>query len=140
MNIKCPSLPPEHEVTILRNWHYHPCPREVEEFRIPETTAACLLEPGHAFPDDVWLELFPKKLHHSLAYESGTVTVAWGIQIVEGLNLAVIIWLLLLIFLFSALMAVLYSVITRDVAGAFTISAWLMGTSTLFTIYVQLRR
>lgn len=66
--------------------------------------------------------------------------VAWGIQIVEGLNAIAIAWMLSLISLLSGILAVIYSVCTKDVGGAFTIAAWLVATSTLLTVYFQLRR
>ncbi|QKX59469.1 uncharacterized protein TRUGW13939_06603 [Talaromyces rugulosus] len=139
VNIKSPSLPPEVEITVHRNWHYHPCPREVEDFQINQTFLLHLFEPGHAFLDDAWLELFPKKLRSKLVYESGKITVAWGIQIVEGLNAIAIAWMLCLIFIISVILAVIYAACTKDVGGAFTLAAWLVATSTLWTVYFQLR-
>lgn len=123
-----------------RNWHYHPCPREIEDFRISQTFVLQLFEPGHAFLDNAWLDLFPKKLHSELVYEPGKMIVAWGIQIVEGLNAIAIAWMLSLICLLSGILAVVYSACTKDVGGAFTIAAWLVTTSTLLTVYFQLRR
>lgn len=107
-NIKAPSLPPEQEVR-LQNWHYSPCPTEVEEWAISKAFATTLLEPGHAFRNAEWLEVFPKKLRLSFSDEPSNKTVLWGISIIKGLNKAAVAWLALLVMISSAVLGLIYS-------------------------------
>ncbi|KAL4875017.1 hypothetical protein BJY04DRAFT_202833 [Aspergillus karnatakaensis] len=138
LNIKAPSIPPEQEVH-MKNWHYSPCPSEIEEWNISEAFATKLLEPGHAFLDAVWLELFPKKLHSSVIYGPGKNSTLWGIHIVEGLNKAAVVWIAILVTLSSGSVGLIYSVASHDVSAAFAIAAWLATSAALFVSYFQLK-
>jgi hypothetical protein len=62
-----------------------------------------------------------------LAYEPSKTIVAWGIQVVDGLNLPVIVCILFLISIISGFLAVIYSACTKDVGGAFAIASFLVG-------------
>ncbi|KAJ5568970.1 hypothetical protein N7450_011456 [Penicillium hetheringtonii] len=138
LNIKAPSIPPEREVHI-KNWHYSPCPSEIEEWDISEAFATKLLEPGHAFLDAEWLELFPKKLRSSFIYGPGKKSTLWGIHIVEGLNKAAVVWIAILVMLSSALVGLIYSVASHDVSAAFTLAAWFATSASLFVPYLQFK-
>jgi hypothetical protein len=138
-NIRAPSLPPEQEVR-MKKWHYSPCPIEVEEWAISKAFATKLLEPGHAFRDAEWLELFPKKLRLSLSNEPSSKTILWGINIIEGLNKAAVAWLALLVMISSAALGLIYSVASRDVSAAFTLAAWFATSASLSITYFQFKR
>ncbi|GFF95022.1 hypothetical protein IFM53868_07811 [Aspergillus udagawae] len=138
-NIRAPSLPPEQEVR-MKKWHYSPCPIEVEEWAISKAFATKLLEPGHAFRDAEWLELFPKKLRLSFTNEPGNKSVLWGINIIEGLNKAAVAWLALLVMILSAALGLIYSLASHDVSAAFTLAAWFATFASLSITYFQFRR
>jgi tetratricopeptide (TPR) repeat protein len=133
------SLPPEEEVRQKRNWHYHPCPQEIERFVIDDAFITQLLEPGHAFLDNAWIELFPKKLKSELRYEPGRKPKVWGIHIVEGINVAVVTWLGLLIFVLSGGVGVVYAAVSGDPGTGFTISAFLATAMVLVVTHIHLR-
>ncbi|KAH1970003.1 hypothetical protein KXW53_002190 [Aspergillus fumigatus] len=137
-NIKTPSIPPEQEVH-LQNWHYSPCPIEIEEWAISEAFAAKLLEPGHAFPNAEWLELFPKKLRSSFIYEPGKRSTLWGINIVEGLNKAALVRIALCVVFSSALLGLVYSLASHDVSAAFALAGWFATSAALFIPYFQFK-
>ncbi|KAE8347789.1 hypothetical protein BDV24DRAFT_157266 [Aspergillus arachidicola] len=137
-NMRAPSLPPEQEVQ-MKNWHYSPCPIEVEEWAISKAFATKLLEPGHAFRSAQWLELFPKKLCSSVFYEDGNKTTLWGINIIDGLNKAAVAWLALLLMLSSTVLGLIYSLASHDVSAAFTLAAWFATSASLFITYCQLK-
>ncbi|GFF67364.1 putative HC-toxin efflux carrier TOXA [Aspergillus lentulus] len=138
-NIKTPSIPPAREVH-LQNWHYSPCPIEIEEWAISEAFAAKLLEPGHAFPNAEWLELFPKKLRSSFIYEPGKRSTLWGINIVEGLNKAALVRIALCVVLSSALLGLVYSLASHDVSAAFALAGWFATSAALFIPYFQFKK
>jgi hypothetical protein len=52
------------QVKIQRNYHYEPCPTDVEVLGIPKFSH--LLKPG-AHHYDFWLKTIPKKLRTELA-------------------------------------------------------------------------
>ena len=137
-NIKTPSIPPEQEVH-LENWHYSPCPIEIEEWAISATFVAKLLEPGHAFQNAEWLGLFPKKLRSSVIYEPGKRSTLWGINIVEGLNKAALMLIALCVVFSSGLLGLIYSLASHDVSGGFTLGAWYMTSAALLVSYFHFR-
>lgn len=137
-NIKAPSFPPEDEVQ-LQNWHYSPCPIEIEKWAISEAFAAKLLEPGHAFPNAEWLELFPKKLRSSFFYEPGERSTLWGINIVEGLNKAALVQIALSVVLSSGLLGLVYSFVSHDVSAAFALAGWFATSMALLIPYFQFK-
>lgn len=96
-----------------------------------------LLEPGHAFLDDTWLELFPKKLKSTFQYKYQKTGIAWGIHIIEDINFIAVAWLGLLIFLTSGVLGLCYSILAKDVGAGFTIAAWFAGTTGLSIICLQ---
>jgi hypothetical protein len=132
------SLPPADEVK-KKNWHYFPCPRLIERFQVDEAFVTQLLEPGHAFLDDAWLQLFPKKLKGQFRYKYQETGIGWGIHIIEDLNPLAVAWVALFIFLASGVLGLLYSLITRDVGAGFTISGWFAMTAALSVTWLQLR-
>jgi hypothetical protein len=137
-NIRAPSFPPKQEV-YMKNWDYSPCPIEIEQWAISEAFATKLLEPGHAFRNAEWLELFPKKMHPPFTYEPSSKSILWGINIIEGLNKATIAFLALFVMLSSALMGLIYSLASHDVSAAFTLAAWFATSVSLFISYLQFR-
>ncbi|KIN07064.1 hypothetical protein OIDMADRAFT_15982 [Oidiodendron maius Zn] len=132
-----PSLPPEDEVR-KQNWHYCPCPTLIEHFHMDEAFITQLLEPGHAFLDNAWSELFPKKLKSEFRYEFQKTGIGWGIHIIEDLNPLAVAWVSLLIFLTSGALGIVYSLAAHDVGAGFTIAAWFAGTAVLSVTCLQL--
>ncbi|KFY10697.1 hypothetical protein V492_04887 [Pseudogymnoascus sp. VKM F-4246] len=132
------SLPPKEEVE-KKNWDYYPCPRTIECFHVDEAVVTQLLEPGHAFLDSAWLELFPKKLKDEFRYKYQETGIGWGIHIVEGLNPLAVAWVGLFIFLSSGVLGLVYSIVAGDAGAGFTISAWLAMTVALSVTWLQLR-
>lgn len=133
-----PSLPPENEVRTKKNWHYHPCPQMISHFRMDEAFVTHMLEPGHAYLDDAWTQLFPKKLRSEFRYQYQNTGIGWGIHIVEDLDHFAVAYVSLLIFLLSGIVGVVYSLVAKDVGAAFTIAAWLAGTVALSVTCLQL--
>ena len=99
-----------------------------------------MLEPGHAYQDDAWLQLFPKKLYSKLGYERGKQNLGWGIHVVEGVNTPGIVRLGLVIILGSGVLGVIYSAVSGDAGAGFTIAAWLATVAALFVASVQLSK
>jgi len=132
-----PSLPPEDEVK-KQNWHYYPCPRLIERFQLDEAFITQLLEPGHAFLDDAWSELFPKKLKSEFRYEYQKTGIGWGIHIIEDLNPLAVTWVSLLVFLMSGALGLLYSLVTKDAGTGFTIATWFATAAALLVAFLQL--
>jgi hypothetical protein len=123
---------------MKQNWHYHPCPKLIHHFHMDEAFITQLLEPGHAFLDNAWLELFPKKLKSEFRYKYQRTGIGWGIHIIEGLNPLAVVWFGVLIFLTSGVFGLLYSLVTKDVGAGFTIAAWYAGAAALSVTYLQL--
>lgn len=121
-----PAFPPEPEVTVKRTYHYRPCPQdEFEITSLDDILLHSLLEPGPHL-DHYWLDLFPKKLREMLIYKSGSpdANTGWGIRIVEGLNWVALFWLALFVTGFSGVLAIVYSILTRDPGGGFTMAGY----------------
>jgi hypothetical protein len=114
---------------------------EIEERARSEAFATKLLQPGHAFRSSECLELFPKKLRFPFAYRLGAQkTVLWGINVVEGVNTAAVVWLALLIMISSAVLGLVYSLVTHDVSAAFTLAACFLTSLSLVITHLQFRR
>lgn len=133
-----PSYPPEDEVWAQR-WEYRPCPKSFTSFKMSEAFVTTMLEPGHAYRDDAWLHLFPKKLHSELKYQRGEQNVGWGIHIAEGVNSYEVVRLAFHITIGSGFFGVLYSAIAKDASAGFTIAAWIATVAALFVASAQLR-
>lgn len=131
------SYPPEDEVWA-RRWEYRPCPKSFNYFQMNEAFVTTMLEPGHAYRDDAWLQLFPKKLNSKLGYERGKENLGWGIHIVQGVNTSRVARLGLLIALGSGVVGVMYSSFSGDPGSGFTIAAWIASVATLSVASVQL--
>ncbi|KAI1129025.1 hypothetical protein F5Y10DRAFT_161519 [Nemania abortiva] len=133
------SFPPEDYVLIEKTWHYYPCPVG-GELDMHSSFVTQMLEPKHAFSrQSAWRDLFPKKLNSKYQQRSydNSDNRAWCIHIIEGLNIAGLVWLCLLVFLLSGLVGVVYSVVTGDPGAAWTVAGWFGTTIALSILCLQ---
>lgn len=80
-----------------------------------------LMTPGPHF-DKYWLKSFPKKLENQPQYISGKPTlVEWGIYITEGLNWALLTCWTLFMVLCTAIVVLLYSLVTKDTSSGLAV-------------------
>lgn len=136
-----PSLPPEPEVKVKKNYHYHPCPPDdVDLTCLRGAILHSLLKPGPHL-DEFWLNRFPKKLREGLVYRSGLAdgNIGWGIHIVHGPNAVLIVWLALVVTTTSGLLGIAYSVVRKDPGGGFGMASWVVGLLALAIAYLQLK-
>lgn len=136
-----PSLPPEPEVTVKKNYHYHPCPQDDADLTcLQGAMLHSLLKPGPHL-DDFWLSRFPKKLREGLSYRSGLAdgNTGWGIHIVHGPNAVLILWLALVVTTTSGLLGIAYSVVRKDPGGGFGMASWIVALLSLAIAYLQLK-
>ena len=120
------GLPPEDQVKVEKNYHYEPCPTEVEVLSIPKFSH--LLKPGiHSY--EFWLKTFPKKLRAELAYQPAVV--GWGLIIHEGWDWVVLLSNMLGLTILVGVAVVLYAIFTHDPASAFGFGAYAIAVITL---------
>lgn len=122
-------LPPEQEV-LNKNYHYAPCPQQVQNplLRIPWLHV--LFEPG-THSSDFWTTRTPKKLTQMLSYPSPNPVIGWGVHIVEGLNgRALIVLAIILNILFLAISSI-YSLVTNDVSSGFAVGSFFLAVETM---------
>jgi hypothetical protein len=124
------GLPPEDQVKVEKNYHYDPCPTDIEVLSIPQFSH--LLKPGiHSY--DFWLKTFPKKLRAELTYQPAVV--GWGLIIHEGWDWVVLLSNMLVLTILVGVAVVLYAIFTHDPASAFGFGAYAMAVITLlFTV------
>ncbi|KIX01181.1 uncharacterized protein Z518_08906 [Rhinocladiella mackenziei CBS 650.93] len=67
------------------------------------------------------------------------MNTGWGIRVVEGVNWGSVTYLGLIQVSFSAVAGVVYSAVTHDVGGGFSIAAFLGMLPTLGILLVQLK-
>jgi hypothetical protein len=125
-----PSIPPVEEVLQKKNYHYSPCPMDIEETLLSNQFIHELLTAGPHL-DRYWIDSIPKKLNDKLLYNSGCRPFGWGVHIVEGPN-----WLALYLFALgfvtlSGILAVVYSALTKDVSSGFAVGAYVVTVLTL---------
>lgn len=124
------ELPPEDQVKVQKNYHYDPCPADVEVLSIPKFSH--LLKPGtHSY--DFWLKTFPKKLRGELDHQPAVV--GWGLIIHEGWDNVVLLSSILGLTTLVGIAVLIYAVITHDASSAFGLGAYAIAVITLvFTV------
>lgn len=125
--ISFPDLPPIEEVRDKKTYHYAPCPQSVKNpvLRIPYLHV--LFEPGIHL-DRFWSNRVPKKLDTKIMYGDGIdPVIGWGVHIVEGPNWLAFSVLSELVLVLSAVVALTWSLLARDVSGGFAIGAYMVG-------------
>lgn len=127
-------LPPEEEV-LSKNYHYAPCPQEIENplLRIPWLHV--LFEPGAHF-DDFWTRRTPKKLVQMLSYPSPNPVIGWGVQIVEGPNWCALVVLTVIFNVLSLAISSIYSAATSDVSSGFAVGSFFLAVETMVVTLV----
>lgn len=128
-------LPPQEEVD-LKNYHYAPCPADVQNpvLRLPYLHV--LLEPGNHL-DDFWTNRTPKKLRQELKYQiGGSPAIGWGVHIVEGPNWNALAVLTTIFVISSLVLALVYSLAMNDVSTGFTMGSFLLAAQTLVVTLV----
>jgi hypothetical protein len=134
-----PAFPPETEVKVKKTYDYRPCPQdEFEITNLDDVLLHSLLESGPHL-DHYWLDMFPKKLHETLEYRSGSpdANTGWGIRIVDGLNWIIILRLSLAVVAFSGILGLIYSIVKKDPGGGFTMAGYLVTLIFLGFAYLQ---
>ena len=120
------GLPPEPQVKVEKNYHYDPCPADVEKLEIPNFWH--LLKPGpHLY--DFWLKTFPKKLRAELSYRPAVV--GWGLIVHEGWDWVVLGASMLVLIILLGVAVVFYATFTHDTASAYGLGAYVLGVITL---------
>ncbi|MCJ1475836.1 hypothetical protein MMC13_004500 [Lambiella insularis] len=125
--ISFPDLPPTEEVHVKKTYHYAPCPQSVKNplLRIPYLHV--LFEPGNHL-DRFWSNRVPKKLDTKIIYRDGIEPViGWGVHIVEGPNWVAFSVLSEIVLVLSAVLALVWSLLAKDVSGGFAIGAYVVG-------------
>jgi len=124
------GLPPEDQVKVKKNYHYDPCPADVEVLSIPKFSH--LLKPGF-HTHNFWLNTFPKKLRMELAYKPAVI--GWGLIIDEGWDWVILLSSMLGLMIIVGITVVLYAIFTHDPASAVGIGAYAVALITfLFTL------
>lgn len=131
--IRSPALPPREEVVEHRNWAYSPFPRPADYYKFGKAFLAQLNDPRHAYLDQTWTAVLPKKLNTELAYEPSKFETAWGVHLKKGLDTVAVYRLMLLLFVVGWGGAGLYAAITGDVRGGLGVALWVLSCST--TLY-----
>ena len=124
------GLPPEEQVKLYKNYHYDPCPTDVEVLNIPKFSH--LLKPGgHHY--DFWLKTMPKKLHTEL--ECRPAVIGWGLMIHETWDWVMILSGMLVLMMLFGVAVSIYAAISHDPATAFGFGAYAVAVVTLiFTV------
>lgn len=129
-------LPPREEVEVKHNYHYAPCPPDVQDQTLGLPFLHVLLEPGNHL-DDFWTNHIPKKLKNELEYKSGPdPVIGWGVHIVEGPNWHALAALSVVFVAASLVLALVYSFVTSDVSSAFTVGSFVLAAETLVVTLV----
>lgn len=120
---------------IKKNYHYHPCPRQVKSplLRIP--WLHILFEPG-THSGDFWTKRTPKKLVQMLSYPGPDPVIGWGVHIVEGPNWYAIAALTIIVNVLSVLLALIYSAVASDVSTGFAVGSFFLAVGTLVVTLV----
>ncbi|MCJ1394142.1 hypothetical protein MMC18_007020 [Xylographa bjoerkii] len=93
---------------------------------MPATVFLHYLKTPEAHHANTWLPRLPKKLTVSILQEQAALPLAWGVNIIEGPNQAVILFLLAFGLSLSLLASVVWSVYKNDVAGGMAIGQYLV--------------
>lgn len=120
------GIPPVNQVKVEKNYHYYPCPTDVEVLSIPKFSH--LLKPGH-HRYDFWLKTFPKKLREQLTYRPAVI--GWGLIIHEGWDWVVLLSNMLILMILIGVGVALYAIFTHDPASAFSFGAYALAVITL---------
>jgi hypothetical protein len=99
-----------------------------------------LLTPAEKHPDIIWGPRLPYKLGESLAESHTPLAQAWGIQISESINHALVASIMFIIVLLSGLIAGFYAWATRDNQSAIAIGTWLTTVQAMGLTAVYLRQ
>lgn len=132
------SLPPEEEVKVKGNYHYHPCPPYVWDQTLGIPFLHVLLEPGNHL-DSFWTNYIPKKLKQELKYQSGSdprANIGWGIHIVEGFNWHALAVLTAIFIAISMVPALVYSLKKNDISSGFSVGSFVLAAATLVVTLV----
>ncbi|PMD51257.1 uncharacterized protein K444DRAFT_707303 [Hyaloscypha bicolor E] len=92
-------------------------------------------------PGDFYSKRFPKKKKQPCKFildDSPTANLAWGLHMVETLNMSLIIWILFGLTAVSGLIfCISWSLLRNDVSGAFTVSSYITALMTLLIMAVM---
>jgi hypothetical protein len=133
--LEAPSLPREDDVKKYMTYHYAPCPSPVRNpvLRIPYMHS--FLAPGRVHLHDFWVQRTPKKLQEAIReqpHPSGEPAVTgWGVHIDRRPNWGACNMLAQLVLGGSMLFAMVYSLVRRDVSGAFAVAQYAVAAMTM---------
>lgn len=86
-----------------------------------------MMEPGHSYPNNWWLDLIPKKLDSELIHDGRGGDAGWGVHVVEQLDYDRFAWVVSLCFMASGMTGVIYAAVSKDPGSGFTIAGWFGG-------------
>lgn len=125
-----PCLPPPEDVHD-KTYHYAPCPPDIHAQELGLPFLHVLMEPGNHF-DDFWTNHVPKKLRERLHYQKGPEpVVGFGLYVTERPNWQALAMLTTFFTLASFVLAVIYSVVMKDVSSGFGIGSFGVAAFTL---------
>ena len=115
------------QVTVKRNYHYHPCVA-VDAAALTILKFDHLLKPGHHHYD-FWYNEFPKKLRTPLADQPAAT--GWGLIIQERWDFVVLLSGMLALMVIIGVGVVLYAILKHDQSLAFGFGAYAVAVVTL---------
>ena len=125
-----PGLPPKSEVR-KEQYHYFPCPMELDE-PMPAHEFFHVLDDPIPHTRDTWMQRLPKKLRTSLlsTRENESAPISWGVHITETPNWYIIFTTIFLLLLASGAFSITWAAVTKDVQGAFGMGAYVVAVLT----------
>lgn len=133
-----PCLPPKAEVDA-GNYHYHPCPPDVDNPCLRIAYLHSLLAPSGtgAHQHRFWALRTPKKRREALRYQDDRVdAVGYGVHVVEGLSHLALAALAAASLVSSLVLGLAYSLRTGDVSSGFTVASFVLAAEALVVTLV----
>lgn len=128
--LEYPCLPPQIEVQ-KQNYHYAPCPADIQNPLLRYPYLHDLFEPGYHL-DTFWTNRTPKKLKQALQYSNGgDPVIGWGVHIIEGPNWYALVVLAVLFVFATFILSLAYSLAGHDASSGFTMGSFFLSAGTL---------
>lgn len=135
-----PSIPTKKDVNA-KEWQYCPCPLRPPS-PMPSSTfihylSRCSEDPTAGNGKSIWLDRLPKKLNEPLKNTAEDLAMAWGLHIIEGPDMTMIVWVMLCVLAICFGPVIAYVVLRKDVQGATGIGGLYVSTLTLLWMVMK---